>query len=91
MRVELLYAPGCTTYQKALNVLQIVIAEERLPLPVELVEDGHESTNMDAPQLRIDGEIVDNKNKLLQSVEAIRDLISEKWSEMAVHQLVKLT
>ncbi len=90
MRVELLYAPGCSSYKEALSMLQIVIAEERLPLPVELVQDQADMT-LDAPQLRIDGEIVVSKQKLLQSVEAIRDLISEKWSEMAVHQLVKTT
>ena len=89
MRLELLYAPGCSTYKQALNALEIVIAEERLPLPVELVEDHTE--NKDAPQLRIDGEIVSSKQKLLQSVEMLRDIISEKWSEMAVHQLVKQT
>ncbi len=31
MRVELLYAPGCTSFVKARKTLEMAIADERLP------------------------------------------------------------
>ena len=38
MRVELIYKPGCSFYRKTLENLETVIAEERLPIPVEIVQ-----------------------------------------------------
>jgi len=39
MRVELVYSPGVTNYKELLESLQMVIAEERLPLSVQVIED----------------------------------------------------
>lgn len=94
MRVELIYAPGCNTYKKALDVLETVIAEERLPIPVELNEQACHSL---APVIKIDGSELGEHahdapcaqlaaSKLvgngLPCVEHLRNLISTRWSEL---------
>jgi hypothetical protein len=84
MRVELIYAPGCSSYQKVLKRLEMVIAEERLPVPIELVE---EQRLQDDPMIRIDGEAV-GVPKVLSCAEAMRDAISTAWTEMAVKPLL---
>jgi len=84
MRVELIYAPGCNSYQKILKRLEMVIAEERLPLPVELVE---EQKLQDEPIIRIDGEAV-GVPKVLTCADAMRDALANKWREMAVNPLL---
>lgn len=38
MRVELIYTPGCQFSKGTLDALETVIAEERLPIPVEIIE-----------------------------------------------------
>ncbi len=73
MRVELIYAPGCSSYRKALNTLETVIAEERLPLPVELVEDGIQTGG---PSIRINGDEVGNQ------IDSLRGAICQKWREL---------
>lgn len=57
MRVELIYSPGCSSYKKALSVLQTVIAEERLPLHVEVVvkSRGRLKRPSGSPAIHIDG------------------------------------
>lgn len=80
MRVELIYKPGCNSYRKALHALEMVIAEERLPLPIELVE---ETSKQDEPEIRIDGE------SILTCVDSLRDSISNRWIEMAVSPLLR--
>lgn len=84
MRVELIYAPGCNSYRKILERLETVIAEERLPVPVELVEERHRK---DDPMIRIDGETC-GAPKVLTCAEAMRDALSRKWKEMAVNPLL---
>lgn len=84
MRVELIYAPGCSSYQKILRRLEMVIAEERLPLPVELVE---EQKLQDEPILRINGEAV-GAPSILTCADTMRDALSNKWKEMAVSPLL---
>ncbi|MBX3075902.1 hypothetical protein KF707_22550 [Candidatus Obscuribacterales bacterium] len=84
MRVELIYAPGCNNYQKVLKRLEMVIAEERLPVPIELVE---ETRLQDDPMIRIDGEAV-GIPKVLTCADAMRDAISKAWREMAVNPLL---
>ncbi len=73
MRVELIYAPGCSSYRKALNTLETVIAEERLPLPVELIEDGIQTGG---PSIRINGDEVGSH------IESLRGAICQKWREL---------
>jgi hypothetical protein len=74
MRVELVYAPGCSTYKKALHVLETVIAEERLPIPVELVEHAE-----GGPFIRINGIEVGNSP---QNHDYISDCLSASWREL---------
>ena len=80
MRVELIYTPGCRSYLRALHTLELVIAEERLPLPIELVEEGESKT----PGLRIDGVDVP---RALQCIDTLRDTISQKWHDITVSPL----
>ncbi|MBX9695672.1 MAG: hypothetical protein K2Z81_25030 [Cyanobacteria bacterium] len=80
MRVELIYTPGCRNYIRALHILELVIAEERLPLPIELVEEGESIV----PGLRIDGVDVP---RALQCVDTLRDAIRQKWHDMTVSPL----
>jgi hypothetical protein len=39
MHVELIYSPGCNSVESTLQVLETIIAEERLPIPVEVRKD----------------------------------------------------
>ena len=64
MRVEVHYAPGCNSYNKAKETLETVIAEEGLPLPVELVEDLQMSG---APIIRINGNVLQNSPVMHQN------------------------
>lgn len=41
MRIELIYTPGCQFSRDTLNALESVIAEERLPIPVEVTEKSN--------------------------------------------------
>lgn len=84
MRLELLYSPGCRTYQQALHHLEMAIAEERLPIPVELVEDA---TGNGAPRLRIDGETV-SLPSIAGCIESLSDLLMSRWREIAIKPLL---
>jgi len=60
MRVELIYTPGCSSYKKLLDKLETVIAEERLPIPVHVIETVTEALKFTpTPTVRIDGDEVD--------------------------------
>lgn len=77
MRVELIYTPGCNTYKNVRNTLEMVIAEERLPIPIELVEgDEFEAP----PSIRIDGLVQDSPRT--HSHDHIRDMLCRKWKEL---------
>ena len=80
MRVELVYRPGSSTYRSVQKLLEDVIAEERLPIPVEMIEDS----NANFPSIRIDGRII-NKKGIRQTFEHLRDIVANKWSEL--HQM----
>ena len=103
VRVELIYTPGCSTYKRALNTLETVIAEERLPIHVEMVEAGRNIVN--APRIRIDGHdiselpqepngdycrIYDTKQGLsaIPCIESLRSLIWRKWKELTEEPLL---
>ncbi|MBS1991217.1 MAG: hypothetical protein JSS83_11905 [Cyanobacteria bacterium SZAS LIN-3] len=78
MRIELLYSPGCNTYKKALSTLEHIIAEERLPLPVELVEDRYMSNGK--PHVRIDGEILAQLGKKTHTyLDDVHEVLCHKW------------
>lgn len=73
MRVELVYMPGCPSYRKTLELLEHVIAEERLPIPVELSE-SHVSGE---PMVRVDGEAVASN-----AIEDLRQALSARWHSL---------
>ena len=77
MRIELIYRPDSDQYRSVKKMLEDVIAEERLPIPVEMIEDK----NAKFPSIRIDGRIV-NKQNIRHTFEYLRDLISRKWMEV---------
>lgn len=79
MRVELIYTPGCNTYKNVRNTLEMVIAEERLPIPVELVEAGEFEA---PPYIRIDGLLQDSPKAHAHSHENIRAMLCRKWKEL---------
>jgi hypothetical protein len=96
MRVELIYSPGCNTYKKALDVLETVIAEERLPIAIEITETSEKVT----PIIRINGTeleeathefegdpcFLSSSSSLVGSgapcFEQLRVLLSQKWQEL---------
>ena len=97
MRIELVYAPNCSSYRKALNVLETVIAEERLPLAIEMIEDN-DSTK---PVVRINGAELGEPSHSFEGdpcflsgsnlvgsgipcAEHLRNFISEKWRELTI-------
>ena len=81
MRIELLYAPGCNNYKKARNTLETVIAEERWPCHIEMVEKA-EHTH-DEPSVRVDG--VDHH---VHHFEAVRDFLTRKWKDLTESQFL---
>ncbi len=96
MRVELIYSPGCNTYKKALDVLETVIAEERLPIAIEMqqVTDGLapvirvNGTALGEPSHDFDGDhcSVSKSSKLIGSgipcLDQLRSLLRHKWTEL---------
>jgi hypothetical protein len=88
MRLELLYAPGCSSYKSARTTLERVIAEEGLPLPIEYIE---ESGQLDgAPTLRINGSIMHGP-PLVHHIENLRDAICRQWKEITEKPLARLS
>ncbi len=81
MRVELVYTPGCTSFRKALDHLETVIAEERLPLPIELTE----SSEKQVPRIKLDGETL--AESAHNCVEELRQQISTKWQDLTTTML----
>jgi hypothetical protein len=60
MKIELLYFDGCPTYQRALQNLKEVLAEEGINAPVELVEirspeEAEAQRFLGSPTIQIDG------------------------------------
>lgn len=82
MRVELLYAPGCSSYLRAVNTLETVIAEEGLPVPIELIEEENQIGG--APTIRIDGSIHSSQHHL----EPLREALRTRWREITEHPLL---
>lgn len=91
MRVELIYSPGCNSYKKALDVLETVIAEERLPIAIEKQECDLTHT----PVIRVNGTELGepthefegdpcflNHQDASPCFEQLRSLLSLKWREL---------
>jgi len=87
MRVELLYAPGCSSYNQARNQLEMVIAEERLPCPVELIEEDNQVDG--SPQIRINGD--HDMHSATSHSEGIRELLCRKWREITEAPLLRIS
>ena len=95
MRIELVYAPECNTYKKALHVLETVIAEERLPIAIEMIEDQARAqpavringTELGEPSPHFEGDPCFLSTSIRVSapdlgyVEHLRTMISQKWRE----------
>ncbi|MBS2002264.1 MAG: hypothetical protein U0103_03935 [Candidatus Obscuribacterales bacterium] len=77
MRVELLYAPGCTSFAKARKTLEMAIADERLPIPIEMVEEAGQIGG--SPTIRIDGNEVKSAR---HHFEHLCSLLSGRWREI---------
>lgn len=87
MRVELLYAPGCTSYRKARNFLETVIAEEGLPVSIEEIETpGHRDGS---PSLRINGTDVHGSPPMLHHIENLREAICNHWKEITETPMIR--
>jgi len=96
MRVELVYAPGCTTYKKALHVLETVIAEEGLPIAIEMTEDHMRrepairinGLELGEPSHEFEGDpcFISGNSKLVGSglpcAEQLRCRLSDTWKEL---------
>lgn len=82
MRVELLYAPGCTSFVKARKTLEMAIADERLPIPIELIEEHNQVEG--APTIRIDGHEV---NSPRHHFEHLCDVLAKRWRAIHREQL----
>lgn len=90
MRVELMYEPG-SSIRRVLDILETAIAEERLPVPVELIEVGEQTRR--APVVRIEGQEFSclqlthvgpsyGRNEVSTFIDQVRNLLAEKWSEL---------
>jgi hypothetical protein len=82
MRVELVYSPGCHEYKSLRNSLETVIAEECLPIPVEMVEDVHKNIS---PVIKVDGHVVSTETANI--LEQFRNLLCGRWQEINEHPL----
>jgi len=78
MRVELVYHPKCSLYKSIRKVLEDVIAEERLPIPVEMVED---KVHSNAPYIRLDGHLI-MKIRNDHTFDNLRDFLHKKWIDI---------
>ncbi len=78
MKVELFHVPGCKTYQKIKNMLESIIAEERLPIAVETQET---KSSKKKPMVSIDGCKVES-NQQLSFREKLSSLIMKRWYEV---------
>lgn len=78
MRVEVLYSPGCKVSKSVRNTLETVIAEEHLPIPVEMVETAPSSA---LPMVRVDGHEIDHMS-VAHTLENFRAVLSGRWQEL---------
>ncbi|MBX9878615.1 MAG: hypothetical protein K2Y22_09170 [Candidatus Obscuribacterales bacterium] len=90
MRVELMYEPG-SSIRRVLDILETAIAEERLPVPVELIELSEQPRR--APVVRIEGQEFSclqltpvgpahGRNEVSSFIDQVRRVLAEKWSEL---------
>lgn len=104
MRVELIYTPGCRVSRKTLDNLQTVIAEEQLPIPVEVVENKE---HLGSNTIRIDGHDLGELPVMPQGpycrlypthaglsavpcLETLREDLFRNWKEITEASLLRL-
>lgn len=88
MRIELLYTPGCDRYKQAQDILGYIIAEERLPLPVELVALPHQDPSCYHPTVRINGEVLFGLPlRQIGSEEQLRLTLQNKGQDLHYHSI----
>jgi hypothetical protein len=67
MYVELIYSPGCSYFKKALQTLETIIAEERLPISIEVKKALRATRGADTLVIKIDGydvkDLLKDKNR----------------------------
>lgn len=95
MRIELKHRQNCPSSRQLKHFLEQVIAEERLPLAVEMTE----SDGLDAPRVFIGTDEI-NSNKAghfdrqhlegRQFLDRLRGVLLEKWNDHAVSPLSHL-
>ncbi len=88
MRIELIYAPGCSSYRRARHTLETVIAEEGLPVSIESVEEP--SHRSGAPTMRINGKDV-QPSPIPHQIEHVREAICRHWKEITEKPMSSLT
>lgn len=99
MRIELKCTSSCPSSMKLKERLEDIIAEERLPLAVEIVE----SAEQESPIVRIsvsgaDSDIhedheIRSENHLSserQFLDNLRSIVLQKWHDHAIHPLSHL-
>jgi hypothetical protein len=57
----------------------MVIAEERLPVPIEMIEEHGQIHGF--PTIRIDGAVISHH------FDSIRDALQQRWQELTAHPL----
>ncbi len=78
MKIELLHIPGCRTYKKIKNILESIVAEERLPIAIETTESEQSKI---LPMIKIDGcEVNDSQSLSLR--ELLCNTILKRWYEI---------
>ncbi len=78
MKIELLHIPGCRTYKKIKNILESIVAEERLPIAIETTESEQSKI---LPMVKIDGREV-NDSQSLSLRELLCNTILKRWYEI---------
>ncbi len=95
MRIELKHKQNCPSSKQLRHFLEEIIAEERLPLSVEMIE----SDGLDEPRVFIGAdEVKSNKSGYSdrqqvegrQFLDRLRGLLLEKWHDHAIHPLLHL-
>ena len=104
MRVELIYTPGCNSYKKLLDKLETVIAEERLPIPVHVIETGTQECDP-SPTILIDGDDIHEMAVKPQGeicriypgiagssaqpcIDSLRDILYRRWKDLTEKPLL---
>ena len=95
MRIELKHKQNCPSSRQLRHCLEEIIAEERLPLSVEMIEaDGMEEPlvfiGADQIGARQEGRFDKHHLEARQFLDTLRDALLEKWHDHAISPLLHL-